>query len=253
MKQCPACKTTYTDQTLRYCLADGSVLNDAIDNEATVVGNVGGPYGEKTVELGRGGKVRVEIPSETPQTSPQTAYRTAASGGSSGNVFKVLMVIIGLGIFGVVAVAAGVFIYFNLKTPEPVANAVNQGVKVAPTSIPTPAKNETDELRDQIANLEKLLNEQKKTDRAANIPLKMPEQSTTRVSARVDSPGDGFLALRTLPSSEIGDRILKIPHGATVSIGACGPVVRPVSRRGRWCQASYNGYSGWVFDAYLVY
>ena len=253
MKQCPACKTTYTDQTLRFCLADGSVLNDVTDDETTVVRNVGGPFGEKTVEMGRGGQMRVEIPSETPQTSPQTAYRTAApvSRGSSGNVFKVLMVIIGLGIFGVVAVAAGAFIYFSIKPTEPAANAVNQVTKTAPT--PTPAKNDTDELRDQIANLEKLLNEQKKTDRPANIPLKMPEQSKTTVSARVDSPGDGFLALRSLPSSEIGNRITKIPHGASVSIGACGPVVRPVSRTGRWCQASYNGYSGWVFDAYLLY
>jgi len=138
-----------------------------------------------------------------------------------------------------------------MKSPEPVANAVNREVKASQT--PTPAKNETDELRDQIANLEKLLNEQKKTNQPANVPLKMPEQSKTTVSAQVDSPGDGFLALRSLPSSDIGNRITKIPHGATVSIGACGPVVRPVSRQGRWCQAAYNGYSGWVFDAYLLY
>ena len=76
---------------------------------------------------------------------------------------------------------------------------------------------------------------------------------TDTKTARVDSPGDGFLALRKLPHSEIGERIAKIPHGATVEVGVCGPVVRPVNRAGRWCQASYNGQTGWVFDAYLVY
>lgn len=251
MKQCPACKTTYTDQTLRYCLADGSVLTDMTDEQSTVIRSAGVPIAENTAVLG--GQMRVEIPTQASQTAPQTVFQpaTAAQAGSSGNVFKVLMVIIGLGIFTVIAVAAGVFIYFNVKTQQPAPNAANSAVKTA--ASPTPAKNDTDELRDQIANLEKLLNEQKKTNQPANIPLKIPDQSKTRVSASVDSPSDGFLALRTLPSSDFGERILKIPHGAKVSVGACGPVVRPVSRSGRWCQATYNGYSGWVFDAYLVY
>lgn len=254
MKQCPSCRTTYTDLTLKYCLADGTGLIDVSDEQATIVRASGTPYGEKTVELEKGSQMRVEIPQETVQGRPQPTFQPVvaqASMGSSGNVFKVLMVMIGLGIFAVIAVAAGVFIYFNLRGTEPVSNGANKDIKTS--ASPTPAKSDTEELRDQIANLEKLLSDQKKTNQPANVPLKMPDQSTTRVSATVNSPGDGFLALRTLPSSDIGDRILKIPHGAKVSVGACGPVVRPVSRQGRWCQVSYNGHSGWAFDAYLAY
>jgi hypothetical protein len=37
MKQCPACKTTYTDASLRFCLEDGSPLLDLTDEQNTVV------------------------------------------------------------------------------------------------------------------------------------------------------------------------------------------------------------------------
>ena len=37
MKQCPACKTTYTDETLRFCLADGGTLISLPDEEETLI------------------------------------------------------------------------------------------------------------------------------------------------------------------------------------------------------------------------
>ena len=251
MKQCGACKTTYTDDTLRYCLADGTILTDFSVEQPTLVRHGETFSAEKTVAIDRQAQMRVEIP----QTPPRATFQPAVSAPerSSGGIFKVILVVIGLGIFAVIAVAAGAFVYFNAGRTDPAANLNNNEAKILGSPSPTPAKNETDELRDQIANLEKLINEQKKNNQPANVPLSMPKQSTTTTTARVNSPGDGFLALRTLPNSEAGERILKIPHGAAVSIGACGPVVRPVSRTGRWCQASYNGYSGWVFDAYLIY
>lgn len=252
MKQCPVCKTTYPDVTLRFCLADGNTLDD-LGGEQTVVSQSGSPSDEETLVIPRGGAhMRVEIPRETVQTvSPSNFQPTAAGpGGSSGGLLKILLVILGLGIFAVLAIAAGTFIYLNRSAPEIASNVSNKDAKTQPL----PAANETDELRDQIANLEKrLLNDQKKNNQPANVPLTLPKMPTTTTSAHVNSPGDGFLALRSLPNSEAGERILKIPHGATIAVGACGQVVRPVSRTGRWCQASYNGYSGWVFDAYLIY
>ena len=247
MKQCPACKTT--DQTLRFCLADGNPLTDLSREQETVI--QGGSFHDaETIAVG-GGPARVEIPRETVQM-PAPAFHTAppAAQKSSGTIFKVILVIIGLGVFAVLAVAVGAFIYFNMNGTEKAANKSSKDVWAGASPTPSPAKDDEEELRDQIANLEKLINEQKTDGEPANIPLSLPDQAKT---ARVNSPGDGFLALRTLPSSEFGDRIIKIPHGATVSIGICGPVVKPVSRTGRWCQANYNGYSGWVFDAYLIY
>ena len=36
------------------------------------------------------------------------------------------------------------------------------------------------------------------------------------MTARVDSPGDGFLALRAVPDARSGEPLAKIPHGTTV-------------------------------------
>lgn len=245
MMQCPVCKTTYTDTTLRYCLADGATLTDLSDEQPTIVST----HADETIDMRQGSPVRVDIRGE-----PPPVHRPAPSSrGSSSGILKVLVVIVAVGILAVLAAAAGIFIYLNRNGPETVSIADNKNTRTAPSPVPSPRVSETDELRDQIANLEKLLNEQKKNSQPANIPLSMPKQSSTTTPARVNSPGDGFLALRTLPNSEFGERILKIPHGATVSVGGCGPVVKPVNRSGRWCQASYNGYSGWVFDGYLIY
>lgn len=68
-----------------------------------------------------------------------------------------------------------------------------------------------------------------------------------------NSPGDGFLALRSDPSVSSGSRLVQIPHGAPVDIGGCdGPSATIGGRSGRWCRASYDGRSGYVFDAFLA-
>ena len=252
MKQCPSCLTTYTDDTLRFCLADGSILGSIDDEQSTMVRGTGIGYADKTVVMGKVTPVRVEIPSGV-DIEPRQRAAAVSSGSSSGSsiIFKVVIIVIGLAILGgLVAFAAGVIVYYNSGMGIPVANNTNTK---QPQTSPTPAKDDRDELRDQIANLEKQLNEQNKNKQIANVPLSMPKQSSTMTNARANSPNDGFLALRSLPSSEIGDRIAKIPHGATLSIGACGPVIKPVAKSGRWCQATYNGYSGWVFDAFIRY
>ncbi|HMT07871.1 MAG TPA: SH3 domain-containing protein [Pyrinomonadaceae bacterium] len=236
MKQCPACRTTYTDDTLAYCLSDGNTLID-LGEQQTVV------------HQGSGGGVRVDIP-QTVQNAPQptTQYATVSSGGGGG--MKAFFIIAGVFAMVVLAViGAAAIMYFNRDSVSGVTNS--QSPTPAKNTSPTPDPNK--DLRDQIANLEKQIADQKKGSSNANVPLKMPETSTTQTTARANSPGDGFLALRSLPSAQIGERIAKIPHGATVNIGGCGPVITPVKRSGRWCQASYNGMSGWVFDAYLTY
>ena len=241
MKRCPACGTIYTDESLKYCLSDGTELIGAAADLAT----------DETISMATGRPVRIDIPSRSGNPAPETFRPAPPSSGASGGIFKVLVVVLLLGLIAVIAIAAGTFIYFKTRGPEKASLDPNN-VKTA-TPAPSPGKDDKDELRDQIANLEKMLNEQKRTNKPVNIPLTLPDQPATTTTVTVNSPSDGFLALRSLPSSEAGERVLKIPHGATVSIGACGPIVKPVSRAGHWCQASYNGYSGWVFDAYLDY
>ena len=235
MKQCPSCRTTYTDETLSFCLADGTPLIDLAE-EATVIRPTGG------------NQMRVEIPHEMPPTNYASA---PIQPEQASNTKKILLVVGLLGTMIMIAIAgAAALIYFNKDS----RTAENTAVKAnTNSSSPKPSPDQSNELRDQIANLEKRLDEQKKAGQSANIKLTPPNLSTMTTSAQANSPSDGFLALRSLPNSESGERIAKIPHGATVMIGACGPVIKPVNRSGRWCQAGYNGQTGWVFDAYLSY
>lgn len=240
MKQCPSCRTTYTDDTLSFCLADGTPLIVVVE--------------ESTVVLpGRAEPVRVEIPQETARQTLIPPHTPPTPSGS--NTMKILLVV---GLFGamllIAAVGAGALIYFNRDSrTNQTDKANNNQAKPSPSVAPT--ADQTNTLRDQIANLEKRLNEQKKDSPGANVqrPIPPANPSTMTTVAKANSPADGFLALRSLPNSEAGERIAKIPHGSTVMIGGCGPVIKPVKRSGRWCQASYNGQTGWVFDSYLTY
>lgn len=123
----------------------------------------------------------------------------------------------------------------------------------APTAAPPPATDdENEKLKEKLEELEKKVEEQKKAPPV--VTKTVPIIKNTGNFARVNSPNDGFLALRTEPSSNYGDRILQIPHGATVKILGCQGIRENVGgRTGRWCRISYQGYVGWAFDGWLVY
>ena len=249
MKQCPVCGTTYTDGSLRFCLADGNVLVEKAA-EATGGGRVSSETDETIAITSPGGQpVLVDIPPTSGHFPPRDS--PPDTGSSTGMVFKLTVIVLLIGLFVAVLGVAGLFLYMRSGTNRAGVESKNDARTVTPA--PSPTKDDKDELRDQIANLQKMLNDQKKSNQPNTVPLNIPNQSAMTTTATVNSPRDGFLALRSLPNSEFGERVLKIPHGATVSVGACGPVVTPVKRSGRWCQASYEGYRGWVFDAYLIY
>ena len=64
----------------------------------------------------------------------------------------------------------------------------------------------------------------------------------------VDSPRDGFLALRSEPSVTIGVRLEKIPHATALTLGEC----RTTEDKDTWCQTSYRGKIGWISKRYVV-
>lgn len=203
---------------------------------------------EATVVLpGRAIPVRIDIPQ-------QTSVRASPEGTNGSNTMKIVFIV---GLFGamiLIAVAgAAALLYYNKDSRSAPTNSNN----VSPAPAASPTTDQTNALRDQIANLERRLSDQKKNGSEANGPTPplnaATNAATMTTQARANSPGDGFLALRSLPNSEAGERIAKIPHGATVMVGTCGPIIKPVRRSGRWCQANYNGQTGWVFDAFLTY
>jgi len=251
MKQCPQCRTTYTDDTLIYCLSDGSVLAEKgpIEQETFVQG--GDPAPPAPAHF------RIDIPQE----GVAAGSHVTADVKAEGNGLKIALVLglVLLMLIGAAAFAAAL-IYFNKdsrpipkSTPNANAQEPANSRSVSNANGPPAANTETDKLREQIANLEKRLDEQKTSSASPNIPTEPDEPALTHASPVVNSPGDGFLALRSLPSSDIGDRVVRIPNGAHISISGCLPRSRVGSKTGRWCKASYNGYSGWVFDAWLIY
>jgi hypothetical protein len=78
-----------------------------------------------------------------------------------------------------------------------------------------------------------------------SIPSRRKAEYTRDV--RVNAPNDGFLALRSHPSTQSGRRLLKIPHGTRLKVSAC----QSTGGRGNWCRASYAGQTGWLFDLYV--
>lgn len=230
MKQCPKCKTTYSDDTLRFCLVDGANLHDL-------------PDAEKTVEMSGGTRQMRVPPQETLPTFVSPA-KTAQPTRQGINPWIVLppLAILFIAVVGLVG-------YILLQPAEKIA--VKDGAP-APTATAAP-DSETAALKEELESLKKQVKEQKnQDDNPTAQPL--PQDQPIIQTARVNSPNDGFLALRSIPDSEIGERLAKIPHGTNLEIVGCQKSpVKIGSRRGRWCRTSYERQTGWVFDAWLAY
>ncbi|MGQ0543583.1 MAG: hypothetical protein ACT4O9_17340 [Blastocatellia bacterium] len=234
MKQCPACKTTYTDDSLRFCLADGATLDAVQDEQATVLRSA-----ERDL-------LRVDIAKETARTKPSSVVEK-----SSGNpLLKILLAVLILGFLVILlAGAAGFFFYINSGSNN--SNIAVTSPTPTPKQSPTPDA-EKQQLKDELANIQKRLDEHKKAN--VNTQSSPTPNQPPAITATANSPDDGFLALRSQPNTETGTRITKIPHGARLSIGTCGRYITTRKNNfGRWCTASYNGYNGWVFDAFVKY
>ncbi len=64
----------------------------------------------------------------------------------------------------------------------------------------------------------------------------------------VESPRDGFLALRSEPSVKSGARLARIPHATVLELGEC----RRKADDDTWCRTSYQGMTGWVSRRYVI-
>lgn len=87
-------------------------------------------------------------------------------------------------------------------------------------------------------------------DKAVPEPAEalVPTEGRAADMARVHTPGDGFLALRSEPTIRRGRRLVKIPHGTRLTLDEC--VTRPSD--GPWCRTSFQGLVGWVSERYLI-
>jgi hypothetical protein len=233
MKQCPQCRTTYTDDGLRYCLADGAELFQT-DGE------------QETVAARRDQRVRVDIERDSPRPMPTT---TPAKSQST-SVLKIIAIIALIGLLVIFAAAGiGTLVYFGTRN-----NLADTNKNVAVNTSPTPDI-EKQRLQNELANIQKRLDEQQKNANRGNTTSPSPIPSSPGVvTARVNSPNDGFLALRDRPDSDGGERLVKIPHGSIVTIENCQRNKVVIGgRSGRWCFITWGDYEGYVFDAWLIY
>lgn len=236
MKQCPTCRTTYTDTSLVFCLADGGTLVD-VGIEAETVLRPG---------------VRVDIPSANFPTIPTQNAEVQPKGSP---ILKIVAAVLVVGFVGLIALgAAGVIFYLNsggtstaTASPTPI---VSPSRGLSPTPDP-----EKERLEKELANLQKQLDNANSAVNAKPSPWKTPGfESDDLPTARVNSPSDGFLALRSEPDSETGTRLAQIPHGTVVTLESCEKEqVKIGNRTGRWCMVTYRDQTGWVFDAWLEY
>ncbi len=207
MKQCPTCRTSYTDDSLKFCLADGAVLDSATDEQPTVIK----PAGINAV--------RVEIGSTAASTEAMPRIDPAPT-SSSGTWLKIALGVVILGLFAIGAVGLiGAVFYYGTGDKEKDITA--KSPTPTPTTTATPDA-EKERLRDELTNIQKKLEEKIKTNVNSQPP---PSGQPPLTTATANSPEDGFLALRSQPNAETGTRITKIPHGARILIGTCGQYI----------------------------
>ncbi|MDH3529040.1 MAG: hypothetical protein OEQ28_05715 [Acidobacteriota bacterium] len=234
MKRCPKCNSTYSDETLSFCLSDGVALLE-VDEQET----------EEFSTADRG-EMRIEIPKETVafQTpAPVTSVEPAKKRGVGAFLLGILAAMFLLVLVGV----GGVAIYYFAFD--------HQNDQVANSATPTPS-NEVESLKKELEELKgKVEEKEKETPAAQEEPTAektpKPTAAIPAGSAVVNSPSDGFLALRTLPNHKTGQRIAKIPHGTTINLSGCLRRIRIGKRTGSWCRTTYAGKTGWVFDAWV--
>ena len=241
MKKCPVCKNTYTDDSLQFCLADGTALAFLSTEQPTE------QFSAATNPI-RVDFVKEEIPTVVAKKDFSGFEREEKKGKGWNLVYGLIIGFVGSAILALIFI--GIIVWQRMQLTE-TGNNNKPTPTVANTPNQTPTPDEAAILKEKIANLEKKVQEQKNTKPTVPTIANTSTPQPTKVTARVNSPGDGFLALRTQPSAETGDRILQIPHGAIVTVNACLPKV--AGKKGRWCRVDYNGNSGWAFDGFLIY
>lgn len=124
MKICPQCQTTYTDDSLQFCLQDGTSLNSVTSTSQMPTAN----WSEEQTVV-RGEQMRINLPQEQTQpqnysTTPQTSYQAEPPRKSKAWLFVLLglfflVIIGGLG-------AAGLYFYLNSGQTNVVQNNTNK-------------------------------------------------------------------------------------------------------------------------------
>lgn len=239
MKRCPSCGADYADPNLNFCLNDGTLLENAGISSAS--------DSEETVVMFQP-ETSAAPPRPTQFQTPSIAPPPQKKGGSG--VVKVLIGLVVVGFLFLVVAGAGAAAFFYFGGASMLVKEEPPPPPPKPKQPQAEKKDPNKQLQEEIANLQKQIEEQKTGPDEYNVDL--PIDLLNPRPATVNSPNDGFLALRSLPNSDIGTRLAKIPHGETITIGMCIDAGKAGGKKGNWCMARYGDKTGWVFDAFLI-
>jgi hypothetical protein len=252
MKECPQCNSVYSDDTLRFCLTDGTELVDRGEGAPTVeMSGLETAASEETRQTEDSARVRIDVPRDEEVRTVSSAKipvreeKKGFSGGLVAALVGLLIIVI-----AVLAVSVGYILFQQDRTvarQEPGSNVNSRGAEVERL------KHRIDELGNRLSSN---LNDDAKSSPEpvkTATPKEDEPEFDDEVIKRVNSPADGFLALRDTPFSRKGSRLAKIPHGDIVVLGKCQKNAITIGgRTGHWCRAKWEGYSGWVFDVWLT-
>ena len=248
MKQCRKCRTNYADDTLRFCLEDGTPLVTSVEQERVIRPGERESYVTEQLpsNITQGNDpMRVDIPQSDRSTRPINVHKVES------DFPWTKFVVAGLAIGLIVVVAAGL-----LGVAFYVGSGRKSNVVISSSPTPVPSSSTDDEkkrLEDEVAKLKKKLEDSNGSSSGSDDAFDFSDLAGLGGTAEVNSPKDGFLALRNLPNVQYGERIAKIPHGATINILMCSDdTVTIDTRTGHWCMVSYEEQVGWVFDAWLI-
>jgi hypothetical protein len=244
MKQCSVCKAFYADDSLNFCLNDGSALLAAFDDEQAT----------RVVSSRQRNTAHTDFKPDgaANENLIQNSFQPAAPLPHRNNS-KTVFVLASLGALFLLVVIGGIAAF--MLVPRGAVEQKND------LKASTPASNNSkddERQKEKIADLERRIQDLKKSSKANTIPpptnSATPLNQSGKATARVKQSSDGFLALRNEPSVQNGYQILKIPSGATVELEDCRQNFQTVAgRRGRWCMVTYAGETGWAFDGWLEY
>ncbi len=141
MKQCPSCQSQYTDDTLQFCLQDGTPLRSSSTSQMPTVS-----FGEQETVITNRQSNQTNAPRETQPTNwqPNQFPANAASPpvkGSNTSIAFFLTAFLLLLFFGLVGV--GAWLYWQGATPDPNGNMLlakkdsNSGAANSSTTAPS--------------------------------------------------------------------------------------------------------------------
>jgi hypothetical protein len=168
---------------LRFCLADGTSLVPA--------------FAERVTRQDEAATVRMETP-----VRPTSSYDPPPK---APRAFKIILGLLAVVVFFGAIAMVGLLIFINKNR----VRSVSTPTPPTPAATSTPG-GENDRLGRELANAKKQLGETNGRQ-PGDVP-EPPKPPAPAANARANSPKDGFLALRELPSTDIGELVVKIPH-----------------------------------------